>query len=104
MDVPYFAKKQNTEIENRRKGYFGGWRNMPLDPLPPLHGEGQTAKRSGWGSQRPCVTAKIVVASDSPARPTLCVGHPPRWGEGDYPTVRSSQAFRSRTTSARLVS
>jgi hypothetical protein len=28
MDVPYFAKKQNTEIQSRRKQYFGEWRNM----------------------------------------------------------------------------
>jgi sodium/bile acid cotransporter 7 len=49
--------------------------SQPRD-LPPLHGEGGTAERSGWGSKE-TVSASGLVASDSPTpsgaprRPTL---------------------------------
>jgi hypothetical protein len=38
---------------------------MKRTAIPPLHGEGQTAKRSGWGSP---MTSRI---SQNPHTPTL---------------------------------
>ncbi len=48
---------------------------MSLSFLPPLYGEGQTAKRSGWGSLK-----LLTTRQDRPTRSLR--DHPPHEGEG----------------------
>ena len=58
--------------------------------FPSLNGEGQTAKRSGWGSVGQDLRARSLIRTSPPDLASL--GHPPRCAGRDYATARITLA------------